>query len=335
MADALAAALLGEASGAANSDSRAKGTPKTDVAREPHALAATLRNDEANRSGPFSPPRGLAGTAKWIAAIALVVAVGVVVGIVALDGRGKKADANVQAASLGPQPPGTPAVASAAASAPPAPTLSPNSTPAPSSFAPAPPFACAPRTLVLPLSGGSSPVAATSPHPTPAASAAARPPSARVPLRTPMASSRRPFLWISTTLRRSRRRAVLALALSLALTPASAALAQPQEPGAPAMATARTLYKEGKELRDKGDLKGALQKFQAAHALGQTPVTGIELARTYAAVGRFVEAREVCLWIGRTPVAGDETSKSADARADAAKLAEDMKPRIGSLLRCA
>jgi hypothetical protein len=130
----------------------------------------------------------------------------------------------------------------------------------------------------------------------------------------------------------SRLASSVALALSLALLPGRAAVAQqPEPPSAEGLATARTLYKEGKELRDKGDLQGALKKFEAAHALGQTPVTGIELARTYAELRRLVEAREMCLWIGRVPVAPDETSKSADARAEAARLAQQLEPRIANL----
>src|SRR5258708_1177786 len=110
------------------------------------------------------------------------------------------------------------------------------------------------------------------------------------------------------------------------------AYAQQHNASAQELETARTLYKEGKELRAKGDLPGALEKFQAAHALGNTPVTGIELARTYALVGQIVEARETCLYIARMPVAPDETEKSAEARADAAKLAEELRPRIPTLL---
>jgi hypothetical protein len=125
-------------------------------------------------------------------------------------------------------------------------------------------------------------------------------------------------------------RGVLALALVLAavLLPARPARAQtPQQ-----LETARTLYKQGKELRGQGDVRRALEKLAAAHALGNTPVTGIELARTYVMVGQIVEARETCLYIARIPVAPDETGKSAEARTDAAKLAEELRPRIPTLL---
>jgi hypothetical protein len=124
-----------------------------------------------------------------------------------------------------------------------------------------------------------------------------------------------------------------ALLLALAATlGCPLALAQPHTPTAQELETARTLYKEGKVLRAQGDLRGALEKLRAAHALGNTPVTGIELARTYATAGKLVEAREVCLGIARTPVASDETEKSVDARAEAARLAEELRPRIATLV---
>ncbi len=118
--------------------------------------------------------------------------------------------------------------------------------------------------------------------------------------------------------------AVLATALF-----APAALAA--NPSAEDFATARALYKEGKDLRAAGDLKGALEKLKAAHALGRTPITGIELARTQAQLGLLVEARETSLGIARLAVEPDETARSAEARRDAAKLAEELRPRIASL----
>src|SRR5258708_4039869 len=124
-----------------------------------------------------------------------------------------------------------------------------------------------------------------------------------------------------------------ALVLALAVTLGSpVALAQSHTPTAQELETARSLYKEGKALRAGGDLGGALEKLRAAHALGNTPVPGIELARTLVTAGKLVEAREVCLGIARTSVAPDETDKSSEARADAAKLAEDLKARLATLV---
>ena len=118
-------------------------------------------------------------------------------------------------------------------------------------------------------------------------------------------------------------------AAAFALTLAGTAIAG--NPNAEDFATARALYKEGKDLRAAGDLKGALEKLTAAHTLGHTPLTGIELARVQAQLGLLVEARETCIAIARLPVESDETSRSADARKDAVKLAEELRPRIASL----
>jgi hypothetical protein len=51
----------------------------------------------------------------------------------------------------------------------------------------------------------------------------------------------------------------------------------------------------------------------------------------YAALGQPVEAREVCHGVARIPVTPEETSRSAEARAEAAKLAEEVKPKIATM----
>lgn len=102
-------------------------------------------------------------------------------------------------------------------------------------------------------------------------------------------------------------------------------------PAASDLESARELLQAGRALREKGDLKGALEKFKASHALAHTPITGIELARTHAALNQPVEAREVCLSIARSPVAREETSRSQEAREEAAKLAESVKAKIATL----
>ena len=129
----------------------------------------------------------------------------------------------------------------------------------------------------------------------------------------------------------------LTLGASVLAVPVSAHAQQPQPapssatPSAADLETARELYKEGKDLRTRGDLPGALEKLRVAHELGRTPLTGIELARTHVMMGHLVEAREICLGIARIPLASDETERSAAARQEAAKMAEDLKPRIPSL----
>ena len=130
----------------------------------------------------------------------------------------------------------------------------------------------------------------------------------------------------------SRRASLSLLALLFALLPSAAALAQPHQPTPQDLETATNLYKEGKQLREKGDILGALEKLRAAHALGQTPVTGNELARTYVVVSKIVEARQVCLEVLRFPVQTDETEKSANARTDCRQLVDELKPRIPALV---
>jgi hypothetical protein len=115
--------------------------------------------------------------------------------------------------------------------------------------------------------------------------------------------------------------ALLAVRFSAAQSPPTAA----------DLETARALYKEGKELRAAGHLREALEKLRAAHTLGRTPITGVELARTYVMLGELVEARDVALDVARIPLASDETERSADARRDAAALADDLRARIPSI----
>jgi hypothetical protein len=128
-----------------------------------------------------------------------------------------------------------------------------------------------------------------------------------------------------TSSSRARRFKIGASCTLLALTTAAPAFAQRS---ATDIETARQLYNQGVELRDHGDLRGALEKLRAAHALGNTPITGLELCKTHAALAQPVEAREVCLGVGRIPPLAGETSRSQEARNEAAHVAEDMRPRI-------
>lgn len=119
-----------------------------------------------------------------------------------------------------------------------------------------------------------------------------------------------------------------ALATFLLTTLPSVAFAQRT---ASDLESARQLYNQGIELRDKGDLKGAIEKFRAAHALGNTPLTGIELCKAHAALAQPVEAREICLGVARIPPMAQETPRSQDARNEAGKIAEEQRPKIGAL----
>lgn len=128
-----------------------------------------------------------------------------------------------------------------------------------------------------------------------------------------------------TSSRRARRLSIGASCILFALASAGPALAQRS---AADIETARQLYNQGVELRDRGDMRGALEKLKAAHALGNTPITGVELCKTHAALAQPVEAREVCLGVGRIPPLAGETARSQEARNEAVRIAEDMRPKI-------
>lgn len=119
-------------------------------------------------------------------------------------------------------------------------------------------------------------------------------------------------------------------ALAFAAVVALAAPAHAQRTAAD-IESARQAYNDGMALRDKGELKPALEKFRAAHALGNTPITGLELCKTHAALGQPVEAREVCLGVARIPLLAGETPRSQDARVEAARVADEVKPRISAI----
>ncbi len=130
---------------------------------------------------------------------------------------------------------------------------------------------------------------------------------------------------------RMHRACTAALIATLTLATAGTAFAQQTQPSAADLESARTLFKQGKDLRATGnpaDIRAALDKFTAAYAYAATPLTALELGRTHAALGQLVEARETFLSVARLKVQSDETDKSAAARSEAADLAEQLRPRI-------
>ena len=139
----------------------------------------------------------------------------------------------------------------------------------------------------------------------------------------------------SSELLRALCRARAARAIALASALAVASVSTPQlafaDSTAEDMASARNLFNKGRELRDQGDLKGAVEKFKAAHSMGNTPLTGYELGKTHMQLGEIVEAREAFLSVGRVPVAKDESAKSAAARTESQKLADDLRAKIPTL----
>jgi hypothetical protein len=88
---------------------------------------------------------------------------------------------------------------------------------------------------------------------------------------------------------------------------------------------------EGRMRREKNDLRGALQSFRAANAIMHVPTTGLELARTQAALGLLVEARETIHQFMRTASTNDPPAFTM-ARASADELDDQLRARIPSLI---
>jgi hypothetical protein len=103
------------------------------------------------------------------------------------------------------------------------------------------------------------------------------------------------------------------------------------EPSAADKETARGLMAEGRVARDKGDLKAALKAFSGADALMHVPTTGLEVARTQAAMGLLVEARDTALRIMRSAEKPGDPAPFKRARDAAATLNEEVEGRIPSL----
>lgn len=119
-----------------------------------------------------------------------------------------------------------------------------------------------------------------------------------------------------------------ALFLSLSLL---AGAASGQQPNASDKETARALLLDGRAKMDARDFQGALKSFQGAHAIMNVPTTGIAVAKAQAALAQLVEARETALAVTRIPVEKGEAAAFADARTEAAALANDLAPRIPSV----
>ncbi len=109
-------------------------------------------------------------------------------------------------------------------------------------------------------------------------------------------------------------------ALAIA-APASAQSAADKE-------TARSLMDQGNDLRDKGNLKDALSRFEAANQIMHVPTTALEVARTQVALGLLVEARDTLAQIISSVPAPREPVQFRDARAEAQKLDSSLEARV-------
>lgn len=120
--------------------------------------------------------------------------------------------------------------------------------------------------------------------------------------------------------------AVLTLAIVAAAPRAHA------EPTAAEMEDARSLFRQGNDLRDKNDLRGALAKYRAAHALFPTPITGLEVGRTHMQLGELVAARDAFVAVGKLPPKPNESSNTTFARSEAERLATEVEARIPKII---
>jgi hypothetical protein len=116
----------------------------------------------------------------------------------------------------------------------------------------------------------------------------------------------------------------VASALAVALTAGSA----DAQPTAADRETARNLMEDGRTLRDKNDLKGALQRFKAADDIMQVPTTGLEVARTQVALGLLVEARDTIARIRLIPAKASDPVQFKEARVKASQLDASLDGRV-------
>ena len=117
------------------------------------------------------------------------------------------------------------------------------------------------------------------------------------------------------------------LALGLVLTTRSASA----EPTAPERETARTLLLSGREKRKNGQLMGALEDFEKAHAIMRVPTTGLDLGKAQQELGMLVEARATFLEAVRYPAQASESRAFKRARKEAKQLADEIAPKLGTL----
>jgi hypothetical protein len=103
------------------------------------------------------------------------------------------------------------------------------------------------------------------------------------------------------------------------------------QPSAAQKETARGLMAEARELREQGDLDGALTRFTAADSLMSVPTTGFEVAATQAELGRLVEARETLRRVLALPQRPDDPEPFNEARSKARALDQQLLSRIGAL----
>jgi hypothetical protein len=104
------------------------------------------------------------------------------------------------------------------------------------------------------------------------------------------------------------------------------------DPTAADRETARSLMQQGRELRDKGDLKEALKSFKAADDVMHVPTTELELARVQVSLGQLVEARDTIAAMRQWPAKRSDPVPFNEARAKAEELDASLNGRVPALL---
>lgn len=122
--------------------------------------------------------------------------------------------------------------------------------------------------------------------------------------------------------RRWLKRLALALLLILAFV-ASAAAQQPD----PRTRRAKALFEEGIALSDEGKWAEALGRFRQSDELVPSPSVRYNIAVSYRALGRYVQARDTLQDLLQKAIAAGPPIKPA-LRADIDKLLEQVKGKI-------
>jgi hypothetical protein len=95
--------------------------------------------------------------------------------------------------------------------------------------------------------------------------------------------------------------------------------------------SARNLMDEGDRRRNAGDLRGALKAYSDADGIMGVPTTTIEVARTEAALGQLLEAREAITRLLRFPSKPNEPAVFGSARRAAEALATEIAARLPTI----
>lgn len=119
----------------------------------------------------------------------------------------------------------------------------------------------------------------------------------------------------------------------LATTTAEPAWAQPApaQPSEKEKERARELMAQGRELRDKNDLTGAIKSFQGAHDIMHVTTTAYELAKTQQLANLLVEAHETIVMLRAIPSTPSDPEPFKEARVKADALDKEILEKMPAL----